>query len=199
MKPASQLVGWTFGRLTVKERLPNRSGNTVWRCECICGNPVTATAAQLNRSAIRSCGCLQRERTSEAATTHGKSKTRAYEVWCGMIRRCCNPKRKDYSRYGGRGILVCERWQSFETFHADMGDPPAGMTIERRDNNGNYEPGNCFWASRATQGANTARVIRVISNGRETSLRQACAEQGLSYHTVYMRVRRGATVAEAMR
>ncbi len=133
MKPASELSGMRFTRWTVVERvLPNVKGNTRWRCRCDCGAEAFVTAIQLKRGGSKSCGCLHRERSSDAARTHGKSGTRVYHAWIGMIRRCGDETRADYHRYGGRGIVVCERWHSFENFYADMGDPGEAMTLERR-------------------------------------------------------------------
>lgn len=116
-----------------------------------------------------------------------------------MRRRCTNEKNADYSRYGGRGIKVCDRWQAFEHFLADMGEPPAGMTIERTDNDGDYGPGNCKWATRAEQGANTSRVRRVSIDGKEMSLKAACEKLGINPGTAYQRLHRGATIEEAIR
>lgn len=199
MKPASELTGNSFGGLTVKERVwPNTRGNTRWLCQCECGGETIVTAIQLRRG-TKSCGCLQRVRTSEAARTHGKSKTPVYRVWCGMTRRCSDEKREDYHRYGGRGIRVCDRWLAFENFYADMGDPPRGMTLERRDNDGPYSPDNCKWATRAEQGANTSRVRRVTIDGEEMSLKAACVKLGISPGAAYQRLHRGATIEEAIR
>lgn len=198
MKPASNLIGRRYGRLTVVSRLENIKGNTNWSCLCDCGVETTAIAALLNRGDKQSCGCLQRERAGANLKTHGLSKTAAYGVWCGMVKRCSNPAARDFARYGGRGISVCDRWKDFENFYADMGAPPSGMTIERRDNDGPYSPDNCEWATRATQGANTSRVIRVVVDGKQKSLRQACADMGLKYQTILMRIYRGSSVEEAL-
>jgi hypothetical protein len=200
MKPASHLSGQRFGYLIVADRVwPNTKGNTRWRCRCDCGGETIVTAIQLKRGNTKSCGCLQRQRTSEAARTHGKSRTPVYGVWCGMMRRCYDEACVDYHRYGGRGIVVCERWHAFQNFYADMGDPPRGLTIERINNDGPYSPDNCKWATRAEQGANTSRVHRVQIDGVEMSLRAACEKLGLKPDTAYMRLHRGATLEEAIR
>lgn len=202
MKPASQLSGARFGRLTVSHRVwPNMNGNTRWVCICDCGMEVTITAIQLRRSrgSSESCGCLRRDRTVEAVRTHGKSRTPVYTAWHGMMRRCHDDSRPDYHRYGGRGILVCEHWKTFENFYQDMGDPPKGMTLERKDNDGPYSSDNCKWATRAEQGANTSRVRRVIIGGVEMSLKAACEKIGIKPATAYMRIHRGASTEEALR
>jgi hypothetical protein len=116
-----------------------------------------------------------------------------------MRRRCLKETHTDYARYGGRGIKVCDRWSKFENFLADMGEPPPGMTIERVNNDGNYEPANCKWATRAEQGANRSTVRRVVIDGIEMSLRAACGHLGLKPETIYMRLHRGASVEEALR
>lgn len=116
-----------------------------------------------------------------------------------MMRRCFDTRHSDYRRYGGRGIKVCERWQAFENFYADMGDPQPRMTLERRDNDGPYSPDNCRWATRKEQGANTSQVRRVVVDGKEMPLKEACIRLGIKPATVYMRIHRGATVEEALR
>jgi hypothetical protein len=120
-----------------------------------------------------------------------KTELRAYGVWQGILHRCYSPKRRDYKRYGGRGIRVCERWHKFANFLADMGEPTHGQTIDRIDTNGHYSPWNCRWATVKEQCNNTRRNVRLKCFGRDMTLAQWAAETGLPYKTLYSRLHRG--------
>jgi len=144
-------TGRRFGRLIVVERAPNRGKLTHWRCRCDCGKAHTVYSGYLKDGRTKSCGCLR----SDLLSIHGHAKgkcSRTYRSWKKMRDRCTNVRHRHYSYYGGRGINVCERWlHSFANFLADMGERPLGTTLDRRENDGNYEPGNCRWATWSQQ------------------------------------------------
>ena len=140
------IAGQQFGRLRVISREGTSSSRkTLWLCECACGNTALVTSNQLRRGRTNSCGCLR----------HGYTKTPTYNAWCGAKKRCCNTQDKDYKNYGGRGIRVCARWlESFENFLKDMGERPAGKSLDRIDVDGDYELSNCRWATASEQAQN---------------------------------------------
>ena len=136
----------------------NLNHSVRYECLCSCGKRVIAYKSQLVNGRHKSCGCLKRERIIEQSTTHGLHNHELYNTWKNMWQRCTNPNNPKYPRWGGRGITVCERWLKFENFFADMGERPEGMTLDRYpDGAGNYEPGNCRWATKAEQTANRKR------------------------------------------
>lgn len=161
-------VGQVFGRLQVVEAIVERPkvgrrpqiclATNQWKCKCSCGKEKVVTSSALNVGDTRSCGCLRSDMTREKSTKHGHSPafgaSKTYWVWAEMVARCTNEKHKRYKDYGGRGIFVCKEWRTFAGFLADMGEKPEGLSIDRIDNNGGYEPGNCRWTTVAVQNQN---------------------------------------------
>lgn len=154
------LLNQTFGRWTVIDKAPrDKHGFVRWICRCVCGTVKGVNESTLVRGTSTSCGCLTLEVLS-ARGRHWDSKSRLYRCWRHLRSRCENKNVSEYKNYGGRGITVCERWQSYDNFKADMGEHPGpGYSIDRIDNDGNYEPSNCRWATRSQQSSNQQKKV----------------------------------------
>lgn len=164
-KRHGDLTGRRFEKLAVLS-CTVRHGRRRWLCRCDCGTEKDLAQSSLINGKAIDCGCGESERRSLAYRSHGATlngkKTPTYETWRGMKMRCDMPNNVAYHRYGGRGIQICERWRDYGNFLADMGERPKGMTLDRIDTDGNYEPGNCRWADKHEQSQNreTTRVFQ---------------------------------------
>jgi len=187
------IKGLRFGRLIAFEYADNGK----WHCSCDCGCNSIAHGSDLRRGRVKSCGCLLLE-GNRANLKHGYSATSEYRSWVSMLRRCSDPGCMGYHRYGGRGVKVCERWQKFENFYADMGDRPSGTSLDRIDFDGNYEPSNCRWATRLEQSTNTSRTIIIVANGKQQSLCAWARELGVSAKGIRYRLKRGMSHEDAI-
>lgn len=185
----TDIIGKKFGRLTVATRLPNEKGRSSWYCVCSCGGFKIINSKALVTGQTASCGCLR--------VDHGLAGTPLYKVWASMRERCNNPKAKSYKHYGARGIRVSPRWDDFEVFLKDMGPRPKGHSIDRKNNNGNYEPSNCYWATDMQQASNTTRSRYLTADG-ETKLMVEWTRQLKASPTLILnRLKYGWTVEEA--
>ena len=191
---AIDLSGQRFGRLKVKKRhsqVYDRHG-VKWDCECDCGQSVIVYGHHLTQNRTQSCGCQKIENARSLAqnnVTHGMYGTQEYTSWQAMLTRCGNPNHVAFDRYGGRGIVVCERWRSFENFFADMGPKPGPLhSIERGDNDRGYEPGNCYWATPQEQQRNTSRTLLYEYGNRRLSQSELAQELGIAVTTLRRRL-----------
>lgn len=196
------LSGSRFGRLLVLDEQSTRAKDNsdwVWSCVCNCGGNVRVRAKSLKKGTTRSCGCFQRESASKVNTTHGLSKSKEFMSWAAMHTRCTNPNQESFANYGARGISVCERWNSFENFLADMGPKPSPRhTIERMDNERGYNPTNCRWATRAEQNTNTRQNRYLTFKGKTMALSQWAREVGLTGSALTARLNRGWSIDDAL-
>lgn len=199
------LTGRTFSRLTVikfalRRKSPNGTNKYLWECRCRCGSVKKVEAAPLKQGRVQSCGCLQKEITIQRCFKHGLTHHPIYNSWCCMKSRCMNPNFPEFKRYGKRGIEICNRWlKSFGNFLEDMGHSwKPGLTIDRINNDGNYEPGNCRWATAREQCSNKRNTLKVTFNGEQRPLKQLSEEFGINYTTVRSRLKSGASVLDAL-
>lgn len=203
------LSGNVFERLTVMTKHSERSssGTLMWKCKCTCGKTVIISGNSLRSGHTKSCGCYHREKAkSQAAAmgkknrTHGKTKSPEYYVWRGMLFRCNVASCSAYSNYGGRGIKVCERWNRFDNFYADMGDRPSPQhEIDRIDVNKDYTPDNCRWVTVKEQQRNRRSNVMITYEGRTQCIAAWAEERGMTTMQLWRRLRNKKwTIHEAM-
>lgn len=203
--PSRDLTGEIFSRWKVSGLgSPNKRNQTRWRCICQCGTIKDVETHSLLCGDSGSCGCLKRENTSKTKKTHGAT-TRGqripeYGIWATMINRCYRKNTKGYKLYGARGIRVCDRWRHyFAVFYEDMG-PRAGSeySLDRIDNDGDYEPTNCRWATKKQQANNRRTNRMVVFNKESMTLQQASERYGIHPYTIYRRLQAGWTTERAL-
>ena len=200
----NDLIGKRFGRLTVlsfdhmKKVKNSHRTKSYWLCQCDCGNKKVVRSDCLTTGNTKSCGCLNKDRSNQI--THGMSRTKLYHVYYGIIERCYNEKCDSYKHYGGRGIRVCEEWRNdFLMFNAWAKESgyEEGLTIEREDVNGNYEPSNCKWITQAEQANNTRCTVLLTHEGKTMNLNQWAKHLGINKNTFWRYIRvKHMTIAE---
>jgi hypothetical protein len=196
------IAGQRFGRLVAVRRESIVSGKaSKWIFRCDCGNQKAIVMTYVRRGESQSCGCIRREDISRRAKTmnrkHGMSRSTTWGSWTAMKGRCLRKKHHAYARYGGRGIKICERWNNFENFLADMGERPLGTTLDRINADGNYEPKNCRWADWKTQGSSRRNVRFLTYKGKTKHILDWSMELGVSHALITGRLKRGLTVEQA--
>lgn len=202
MSSKLDLIGRRFHKLVVIAPLP-ATIRTRWLTRCDCGAEKAVSTIHLTQGKIRSCGCINRERMrvlGRANRKHGGGTSPEYRSYSMMRYRCLVPKAKSFPDYGGRGIKICQRWlDSFEAFRDDMGPRPPGTTLDRINNDGDYEPGNCRWATKPQQAQNTRATRHVTINGATKPLRDWIAGSRWERSTIYKRLKQGMSIEEALR
>jgi hypothetical protein len=188
------LTGQRFGKLVVVRKSEERSkidNNIQWDCLCDCGKIIKVITYSLTSGHTKSCGCIKLK--------HGRYNTKEYESWISMKSRCINKRDMAYNRYGGAGIIVCDRWiNSFENFYKDMGCRPEGMTLDRIDNKGNYELENCKWSTPYEQARNRKSTIYVTLHNKRECILDLCNSLNIDNGTVYVRLKNGWSIACAL-
>ncbi len=185
---------------TVRRNGSDKHGRFTWECRCSCGAPATATATNLRTGEVKSCGCLARAGRPAHGHKRQSGGSRSWSTWSNMKQRCTNPKMAGWSIYGGRGIRYVKRWEKFANFLADMGERPAGMTLDRRNNDGNYSKANCRWATPMQQRMNSRAPLRWVTlEGEKMHLTEAVRRfSKVSYGVVCSRIHRGWSELDAI-
>ncbi len=192
------MIGKNFGRWLVVEYAGVKLGNKMYTCKCKCGTIRLLAGYRLRKGVTKSCGCLSAELASVRNRRWPKGYERTLYSWEAMIDRCTNPNHLHYKDYGGRGILICNRWMEFENFLFDMGIKEKGFYIERIDNNGNYEPSNCKWATSLEQARNRRNTTFLTIDGITRPLTEWACISNVHYKTIHDRIKHGWDVKKAV-
>lgn len=198
-RPHKDYKGQRFGRLVAVQYLGNPPR---WECVCDCGTRTIVQRSNLTGGTTQSCGCLARELSSKRATLHGATRkgarTRGWDAWNSMMRRCYDTANLGYVNYGGRGITVCERWHEAAIFLADMGEPSKGLSLGRIDNERGYSPGNCRWETPTQQMNNTRVNVRLRFRGKTLTVTQWATVLGVPRQRLFKRLQYGWSIAEVL-
>lgn len=189
------ITGKKFGKLTAIRLASSSSkdGHARWHCDCDCGGKSIVNSNNLRTGNTKSCGCMQiKSGKNNSCFKDGRSHMREYYLWFEIRSRCLNKNSKSYKNYGGRGISICSRWESFENFIADMGKRPTpDHSIDRIDNDGDYEPDNCRWATRRQQANNKRSNVNLTMNGETKTIAQWVRKTGFDHSTIRRRIKMG--------
>ncbi len=201
------ITGERFGRLVALSVSPSTLRNTRWLCQCDCGSHSIVILGKLRSGHTSSCGCWNKEVVSALKRTHGQSKrsssspaSRLYNIWCLMRQRCHSPKGQFYYLYGGRGIEVCREWDIYEAFElwALSHGYDSALSIDRINNDGNYEPSNCRWATAAEQVRNSGNARHIHHDGEVLCAKDIAARECVNYDSLLYRINKGMSVADAL-
>lgn len=198
---ALDLKNQKFNRLTVLEFIGYEGKRKLWKCRCDCGNIVNVVTFRLTTNKIKSCGCLRNEKLIERSTKHNMRYSRIYNTWRSMRSRCSNPKNPAYKNYGGRNIKVCDEWQnSFKAFYewSLKNGYKDDLTIDRINNDGNYEPSNCRWVDRKIQNNNTRHNRLITYQDKTMNISQWAEYVGLTYSCLKTRLYNGWSIEKAL-
>lgn len=193
-------VGSVYNFLTVIEKVEDKKQkHSLWRCSCVCGKNTMCRKSQLATGVKKSCGCKANELIAQSRRTHGKSDSQEWKSWRAIRQRCLNANSKDYARYGGKGITLCDRWMAFENFYEDMGDAPGPeYTVDRIDGTKGYSPDNCRWATPIEQAQNKRSNRVLLFNGELKCVAEWERVLGFPKDLILDRISRGWDVEEAL-
>lgn len=194
------LTGMRSGHIVaISYNTKTDNGGCKWNVRCDCGEEFVVWAEQVTRQRTKQCRKCRNKLISVMRSTHGQRKSTTYSTWSQMIDRCTNPKSGNWDNYGGRGITICNQWKdSFENFLKDMGERPEGKTIDRKNNDGNYEPENCHWASATEQGNNRRTNKTITFNGKSQTFSEWGRELGIDKTLIRQRVLSGWPVEKVL-